>query len=57
MFFVFKLEVDVQLVCHIVTEKQQLYWTWGDNENNEEIVELFADEAHENTNTSIEEKI
>ncbi|CAL9029498.1 unnamed protein product [Prunus brigantina] len=40
---VFQLEVDVQLVRPTDIEKQQPYWSWGDDENNEEIVQLFGD--------------
>ncbi|CAL9005248.1 unnamed protein product [Prunus brigantina] len=36
---------------------QQPFWSWGDNdENTEEIVELFANEAQENASTFVEEK-
>ncbi|KAI5339343.1 hypothetical protein L3X38_018615 [Prunus dulcis] len=38
-------------------DKQQPYWNWGDNdENAEEIVELFANKDQENTSTFVEEK-
>ncbi|KAH0972760.1 hypothetical protein GBA52_024916 [Prunus armeniaca] len=52
-------EVDVQLLCPTVIDKQQPYWTWGDNvDDTEEIVELFGDDAEEKTSTfaSVEEK-
>ncbi|CAL2257824.1 unnamed protein product [Prunus armeniaca] len=48
------VEVDVQLLRPTDIEKQQPYWSWGDAENNEEIVELFGDEAEQNTNSSSE---
>ena len=52
-----KFEVNVQLLRPTLIDKQQPYWTQGDDdENTEEIVELFADEAQENTSTSAEEK-
>ncbi|CAL8167886.1 unnamed protein product [Prunus armeniaca] len=36
-------EVDVQLLRPTVIDKQQPYWTWGDNvDETEEIVELFG---------------
>ncbi|CAL9012756.1 unnamed protein product [Prunus brigantina] len=55
--FGFTLQVDVQFLRPTLINKQQPYWTWGDNdENTEEIVELFADETQENTNTFVEEK-
>ncbi|CAL9004799.1 unnamed protein product, partial [Prunus brigantina] len=49
-------EVDVQLLRPTDIEKQQPYWTWGDDENNEEIVQLFGDEGEDKTSTSSEEK-
>ncbi|CAL9021442.1 unnamed protein product, partial [Prunus brigantina] len=49
--------VDVQFLRPTLIDKQQPYWIWGDNdENNEEIVELFANEAKENTTTYVEVK-
>ncbi|CAL2259415.1 unnamed protein product [Prunus armeniaca] len=53
---VFQLEVDVQLLRSTDIEKQQPYWSWGDDENNEEIVQLFGDEGEDKTSTSSEEK-
>ena len=50
------MEVDVQLLRPTDIEKQQPYWTWGDDENNEEIVQLFGDEGEDKTSTSSEEK-
>ncbi|KAL6272136.1 hypothetical protein ACE6H2_022828 [Prunus campanulata] len=48
-------EVDVQLLQASVIDKQQPYWTWGDNvENIEEIVELFGDDVVERTSISDE---
>ncbi|CAL2266176.1 unnamed protein product [Prunus armeniaca] len=35
-------EVDVQLLRPTDIEKRQPYWSWGDDENNEEIVQLFG---------------
>ncbi|CAL8117314.1 unnamed protein product [Prunus armeniaca] len=50
-------QVDVQLLRPSVIDKQQPYWTWGDSvDNNEEIVELFVDEAEEKTSISVEQK-
>ncbi|CAL9010633.1 unnamed protein product [Prunus brigantina] len=49
-------EVDVQLLRPTDIEKQQPSWTWGDDENNEEIVQLFGDEGEDKTSTSSEEK-
>ncbi|CAL2238971.1 unnamed protein product [Prunus armeniaca] len=49
-------EVDVQLLRSTDIEKQQPYWSWGDDENNEEIVQLFGDEGEDKTSTSSEEK-
>ncbi|CAL2242078.1 unnamed protein product [Prunus armeniaca] len=49
-------EVDVQLLRPTDIEKQQPYWSWGDDENNEEIVQLFGDEGEDKTSTSSEEK-
>ncbi|KAI5350943.1 hypothetical protein L3X38_003834 [Prunus dulcis] len=49
-------QVDVQLLRPTDIEKQQPYWSWGDDDNEEEIVELFGDEAEEKTSTSSEEK-
>ncbi|KAI5316693.1 hypothetical protein L3X38_036400 [Prunus dulcis] len=49
-------EVDVQLLRPTDIEKQQPYWSWGDDDNEEAMVELFGDEAEENTGTSSEEK-
>ncbi|CAL9000228.1 unnamed protein product [Prunus brigantina] len=49
-------EVDVQLLRPTDIEKQQPYWSWDDDENNEEIVQLFGDEGEDKTNTSSEEK-
>ncbi|CAL2238183.1 unnamed protein product [Prunus armeniaca] len=48
------VEVDVQLHQPTDIEKKQPYWSWGDAENNEEIVELFGDEAEQNTSSSNE---
>ncbi|CAL2244560.1 unnamed protein product [Prunus armeniaca] len=49
-------EVDVQLIRPTVNDKQQPYWTWGDNvENSEDIVELFGDEAEEKTRPFVEQ--
>lgn len=50
-----KLQVDVQLLRPSVIDKQQPYWTWGDNvDKTEEIVELFGDDVVERTSTSVE---
>ncbi|BBN67506.1 hypothetical protein Prudu_748S000100, partial [Prunus dulcis] len=49
-------QVDVQLLRPTDIEKQQPYWSWGDDDNEEEMVELFGDEAEEKTGTSSEEK-
>ncbi|KAI5320520.1 hypothetical protein L3X38_034010 [Prunus dulcis] len=49
-------EVDVQLLRPTDIEKQQPYWSWGDDDNEEPMVELFGDEAEEKTGTSSEEK-
>ncbi|CAL8163268.1 unnamed protein product [Prunus armeniaca] len=49
-------EVDVQLLWPTDIEKRQPYWSWGDDENNEEIVQLFGDEGEDKTSTSSEEK-
>ncbi|XP_020423094.1 uncharacterized protein LOC109950026 [Prunus persica] len=49
-------EVDVQLLRPTDIDKQQPYWSWGDDDNEEEIVELFGDEAEEKNGTSSEEK-
>ncbi|XP_034197802.1 uncharacterized protein LOC117613292 [Prunus dulcis] len=38
-------EVDVQLLRPTDIEKQQPYWSWGDDDNEEPMVELFGDEA------------
>lgn len=46
----------MQLLRPTDIEKQQPYWTWGDDENNEEIVQLFGDEGKDKTSTSSEEK-
>ncbi|KAI5317764.1 hypothetical protein L3X38_037471 [Prunus dulcis] len=52
-------EVDVQLLRPSVMDKQQLYWTWGDNaDDSEELVDLLGDDAEQQTGTSasVEEK-
>ncbi|KAI5321957.1 hypothetical protein L3X38_031029 [Prunus dulcis] len=49
-------EVDVQLLRPTDIEKQQPYWSWGDDDNEEAMVELFGDEAEEKIGTSREEK-
>ncbi|CAL2256954.1 unnamed protein product [Prunus armeniaca] len=49
-------KVDVQLLRPTNIEKQQPYWSWGDDENNEEIVQLFGGEGEDKTSTSCEEK-
>ncbi|BBG92636.1 hypothetical protein Prudu_000429, partial [Prunus dulcis] len=49
-------QVDVQLLRPTDIEKQQPYWSWGDDDNEEPMVELFGDEAEEKTGTSSEEK-
>ncbi|BBN67313.1 hypothetical protein Prudu_39S000100 [Prunus dulcis] len=49
-------QVDVQLLRPTDIEKQQPYWSWGDDDNEEAMVELFGDEAEEKTGTSSEEK-
>lgn len=46
----------MQLLRPTDIEKQQPYWSWGDDDNEEEMVELFGDEAEEKTGTSSEEK-
>ncbi|KAI5326888.1 hypothetical protein L3X38_035962 [Prunus dulcis] len=43
-------------VRSVYIEKQQPYWSWGDDDNEEEMVELFGDEAEEKIGTSSEEK-
>ncbi|CAL2246836.1 unnamed protein product [Prunus armeniaca] len=48
------VEVDVQLLRPTNIEKQQPYWSCSDAENNEEIFELFGDEAKQNTSSSSE---
>ena len=46
----------MQLLRPTDIEKQQPYWSWGDDDNEEPMVELFGDEAEEKTGTSSEEK-
>ncbi|KAL6288710.1 hypothetical protein ACE6H2_006220 [Prunus campanulata] len=46
-------EVDVQPLRPSVIEKQQPYWSWGDDvDDTEEVVELFGDDEEPKTSTS-----
>lgn len=54
-----KLQVDVQLLRPNEIDKQQPYWSWGDEtDDSAEMVQLWRDDAEEKTTTaaSVEEK-